>query len=74
MKITKKRLKAIILEEIKARKAEIKAENRQIQAEIQVKIAHSEGPCGDHECTACAAMEPEMVDITDFDPVFEEET
>jgi len=67
MKITKKRLKAIILEEIQALK-------QQKMDEIRVKMAHSEGPCGDHGCTACAAIEPEMVDLEDFEPVFEEET
>jgi len=67
MKITKKRLKTIILEEIEALK-------QQKMDEIQVKIAHPEGPCGDHECTSCAVAEPEMVDVGDFDPVFEEET
>lgn len=60
MKITKERLKAIILEEIQALK-------QQKMAEIQVKIAHSEGPCGDHECATCGELELD-------EPVFEEET
>jgi len=74
MKITKKRLKAIILEEIIARKAEIKAQNERIQAEIQVKVAHSEDPCGVEGCPTCGQIEPEVIDISEFDPVFEEET
>ena len=60
MKITKERLKMIILEEIEALK-------QQKMAVIQVKIAHPEGPCGDHECAACGVLELD-------EPVFEEET
>jgi len=39
MKITKKRLKVIILEEIQARKTVLKAQNGRIQEDIGVNIA-----------------------------------
>ena len=81
MKITKKRLKAIILEEIKAHKAAKKAQNGRIQEDIRVNIAppgphldHPEGNCGDHACTACAVDEPGVIDLSDFEPIYEEET
>jgi len=50
----------IILEEIEALK-------QQKMAEIQVKIAHPEGPCGDEGCATCGELEQN-------EPVFEEET
>ena len=60
MKITKERLKMIILEEIEALK-------QQKMVEIQAKITHPEGPCGDEGCATCGELEQN-------EPVFEEET
>jgi len=81
MKITKKRLKAIILEEIKARKAAKKAQNGQIQEDIRAKIVpaeghlgHIEGSCGEEGCPTCGEEGSSVIDLSDFEPVYEEET
>jgi hypothetical protein len=81
MKITKKRLKAIILEEILARKAVLKAQNGQIQEDIQVRIApteahlgHVEGDCGEEGCSTCGGDGADVIDLSEFEPVYEEET
>ena len=81
MKITKKRLKAIILEEIQARKAAKKAKIDHIQEGIPVKITpsethlgHVEGSCGEEGCPTCGEEGSNLIDLSDFEPVYEEET
>jgi len=81
MKITKKRLKVIILEEIQARKTVLKAQNGRIQEDIGVNIAppeahlgHIEGSCGEEGCPTCGREGSDVVDLSDFEPVYEEET
>ena len=81
MKITKKRLKAIILEEIRTRKAAKKGQKGHIQEDIRVKIApseahigHVEGSCGEEGCPTCGGEGSNVIDLSDFEPVFEEET
>ena len=81
MKITKKRLKAIILEEIRARKAAQKGQKGHIQENIQVEIAppeahigHIEGGCGEEGCPTCGGEGSNVIDLSNFEPVYEEET